>query len=184
MIAPIEPSTSTFLPGFFPEIDRDGKANMLLEFGNEPYTSQSMRSLDTVPDWTSGLLSMPPCWTDGSELSMFKEDEKVDESIELAMSTLNELESQTYETSLHLKEGMSEGKGTAAAYRRHFQNYASFIAERHSNLPAIPITATKVALFLEIETKRPKVHFTFYIYIVFLLVYSAPIMVLISWEQE
>lgn len=122
-----------------------------------------------VPDWTMGSLSMPPSWTDSSELFTFEEDEKVgvDEGIELAMSTLNELESRTYKTSLQLKEGMSEGKGTAAAYRRHFQNYASFIAEKHSNLYAIPITATKVALFLELETKRPKVRSVFYIYSIF-----------------
>ncbi|KAJ3822135.1 hypothetical protein F5880DRAFT_1614073 [Lentinula raphanica] len=70
--------------------------------------------------------------------------------------TLEELEAQTYNTSLQMKDEMMGDKATASAYRRHLQNYMMFLAENHQHLPAIPITATKVSLFLDYEIKRPK----------------------------
>ncbi|KAJ3843915.1 hypothetical protein F5878DRAFT_207555 [Lentinula raphanica] len=71
--------------------------------------------------------------------------------------TLDELEAQTYDTSIQMKDEMMDDKATAAAYRRHLQNYTAYLAEAHPHLVSIPITATKVSLFLEYEIKRPKV---------------------------
>ncbi|KAJ3723244.1 hypothetical protein C8R42DRAFT_641473 [Lentinula raphanica] len=70
--------------------------------------------------------------------------------------TLDELEAQTYDTSVQMKDEMMDEKATAAAYRRHLQNYMTYLAEAHPHLSSIPITATKVSLFLEYEIKRPK----------------------------
>ncbi|KAJ3710173.1 hypothetical protein C8R42DRAFT_648900 [Lentinula raphanica] len=72
--------------------------------------------------------------------------------------TLDELEAQTYNTSLQIRDELMDDKATAAVYRRHLQNYTMYLAEFHPHISAIPITATKVSLFLDYEVKHPKGH--------------------------
>ncbi|KAJ3714792.1 hypothetical protein C8R42DRAFT_646240 [Lentinula raphanica] len=69
---------------------------------------------------------------------------------------LDELEAQTYDISLQIRDEMMDDKATAAVYRRHLQNYTMYLAEFHPHISALPITATKVSLFLDHEVKRPK----------------------------
>jgi hypothetical protein len=77
------------------------------------------------------------------------------------------LDQQTHATRLALQEQMTAGKGTEAAYARHVKNYIEFWDAHQASrlqdnpmwvvMPAHPITATKVAVFLESESTRCKV---------------------------
>ncbi|KAJ8456623.1 hypothetical protein ONZ45_g18649 [Pleurotus djamor] len=78
----------------------------------------------------------------------------------------SELEASTHKVRLSLQEDMVRGKGTEIAYPRQLKEYEKFwlndaITRRNNDptcdvIDAHPITATKVAKFLEHETTRPK----------------------------
>ena len=77
------------------------------------------------------------------------------------------LTQETHAQRLALEDSMASETGTQTAYARHLKGYENWWIndqmkrmEADSTLhhiPPHPITATKVALFLEFETVRPKV---------------------------
>jgi len=72
------------------------------------------------------------------------------------------LEEQTHVYRLATQRALDSGKGTASAYSRHIKRYIQYWSESAVGLqtpaiPVFPITATKVAKFLEYETTRNKV---------------------------
>lgn len=81
--------------------------------------------------------------------------------------SLSAMVDETHVNRLSLREVMTAGKGTESAYLRHIKNYEKFmIADQAArvqqnplwtSVPAHPITATKVATFLQYETTRTKV---------------------------
>lgn len=81
--------------------------------------------------------------------------------------SLSAMVDETHMNRLSLRAEMTAGKGTESAYLRHVKNYEKFMVAdqaarvQHNPLwtsvPAHPITATKVAAFLQHETTRTKV---------------------------
>ena len=85
-------------------------------------------------------------------------------------SATNQMISMTQETHaqrLALEDSMASETGTQTAYARHLKRYETWWISDQTRrreadselefIPPHPITATKVALFLEYETVRPKV---------------------------
>ncbi|KAJ8488942.1 hypothetical protein ONZ45_g13777 [Pleurotus djamor] len=90
------------------------------------------------------------------EISPSAEATTLDDDLDLADPYL-ELEAQTHTRRLELRAEMISGKGTEVAYSRHLRNYEAFWASQaHLNILAMPITATKVAHYLEYESTRAK----------------------------
>jgi len=87
------------------------------------------------------------------------------------MSQMDTLHNKTHQYRVTLQDTFTSDKGTQSAYSRHLKNYkiwwekdqARRVQELSSTslsdalVPAHPICATKVALFLEHETTRAKV---------------------------
>jgi len=81
--------------------------------------------------------------------------------------SLSMLEQESHELRLRIGEKELEGKGTAKSYPRQVQNYqlwfdadqARTAAEDSTRvpIPAFPVTAAKVSVFLHHETTREKV---------------------------
>lgn len=81
--------------------------------------------------------------------------------------SLTRLDDESHLNRLALQREMVEGKGTEEAYARHLKSYAAFwdmfqaqnMAKDPSwtEVPAHPITAAKVAHFLQHEAQRNKV---------------------------
>ncbi|KAF9059158.1 hypothetical protein BDP27DRAFT_1371825 [Rhodocollybia butyracea] len=132
----------------------ESKEQAQLDFTVPPSHDYNLHdSIDSDPQIIELRESMDACG-----LFTFPEDVDTpyDENIKPVIDTLEELEACTHETSLQLKQAIHDDKGTAVAYQRHFGNYATFLGQAHRTLSAIPITATKVSLFLAMERERPK----------------------------
>ena len=81
---------------------------------------------------------------------------------------LSALEEESHQTRLAIQASITSGKGTEVAYSRHVKNYEDWWVQdqgrrmsedsRWKEIPAHPITAAKVAIFLQYETTRPKVN--------------------------
>jgi hypothetical protein len=77
------------------------------------------------------------------------------------------IDQETHANRLAIQAEVVAEKGTDPAYARHLRNYERFIVEDQAarlekdlGWPVMdphPITAAKVALFLQYETTRPKV---------------------------
>jgi hypothetical protein len=80
--------------------------------------------------------------------------------------SLGMLEQESHELRLRIGEQELEGKGTAKSYPRQVQNYQLWFdadqvrtaAEDSTRvpIPAFPVTAAKVSMFLHHETTREK----------------------------
>lgn len=123
--------------------------------------------------------ALPDLFSNGSEpLYAFQHAEG--ESMEAKISTikaadlgslqlsLEAMDDETHRNRLNVRAKMTADKGTNDAYQRHLKNYEHFMLKdqtmRRLNNPlwrtieAHPITATKVAAFLQHETTRLKVN--------------------------
>lgn len=69
------------------------------------------------------------------------------------------IEDITHANRLALQAEMTQGKGTELAYPRQVDAYVNYLIANEGTIHAFPITATKVALYLEYATKRCKVSF-------------------------
>ncbi|KAJ8523520.1 hypothetical protein ONZ45_g93 [Pleurotus djamor] len=131
--------------------------------------SGKRRRIDSVP--SSDHLpntSTPPYAFDNTADDRFRVIQVGEEPVEggTSRNVYSELEASTHEVRLSLQEDMARGKGTEIAYPRQLKEYEKFWLNdaliRRANDPACeiieahPITATKVAKFLEHETTRPR----------------------------
>ncbi len=83
------------------------------------------------------------------------------------MAQMFAMTQETHARCLALEDSMASETGTQVAYARHLKSYETWWNSDQSrrreedstldHIPPHPITATKVALFLEFETIRPKV---------------------------
>ncbi|KAF7369757.1 hypothetical protein MVEN_00307500 [Mycena venus] len=81
-------------------------------------------------------------------------------------SSYEALESQSQLLRQNFVVQNQEGKSTGGTYERHYKNYTAWFEEREARLvqqdpsyqpiPALPITAAKVTLFLDYEMTRPQ----------------------------
>jgi len=78
------------------------------------------------------------------------------------MQAMRDLESQTHEYRLQMRENSKAEKASGNNYSRHVKAYIAFVSTR-PGLSPIPITAAKVSLFLQYETTRPKVSLVVYL---------------------
>jgi hypothetical protein len=94
-------------------------------------------------------------------------------SPERLLQSMKVLEAGSHELRLRISAQEQSDKGTEPAYQRHLKNYLAWWANDQAarttqdptwkEVPSLPITATKVAWFLEYETTREKV-LSFHLY--------------------
>ncbi|KAJ7017768.1 hypothetical protein C8F04DRAFT_881970, partial [Mycena alexandri] len=87
-------------------------------------------------------------------------------SPERIQQSMRVLDASTHAVRLTVATQEQSEKGTEPAYRRHYSNYQTWFQmdqglrtaqnSTWKEVPALPINATKVALFLEYETSREK----------------------------
>ena len=85
---------------------------------------------------------------------------------------LSALEAESHQTRLAIQASITSGKGTEVAYSRHVKNYEDWWVQdqgrrmsedsQWKEIPAHPITAAKVAIFLRYETTRSKVNQSYF----------------------
>jgi hypothetical protein len=90
-------------------------------------------------------------------------------SPERLQQSMRVLEAGSHELRLRISAQEQSDKGTEPAYQRHLMNYLAWWANDQAartaqdstwkEVPSLPITATKMAWFLEYETTREKVLF-------------------------
>jgi hypothetical protein len=85
--------------------------------------------------------------------------------------SLAKIKDQAHANRLTIQQQLVEDEGTEEAYTQHVKNYLSFWSSfqdqkvkeepQWARIPAHPITGDKVAIFLQHETTRNKVHYYF-----------------------
>lgn len=92
------------------------------------------------------------------------DDVQVIPTLDLVVPTLpsatpaQSIEDITHANRLALQAEMTQGKGTELAYPRQVDAYVNYMVINSPGVVAFPITAAKVALYLEYATKRCKVY--------------------------
>jgi hypothetical protein len=92
---------------------------------------------------------------------------------------MRRLKAETHTTRHKVLASGQEDKGTYKGYRRHIDNYKTWFIQDQARrlvedpewtiINPFPITATKVALFLEYETTRDKARSLFFFSVEFLI---------------
>jgi hypothetical protein len=135
-----------------------------------PYFSDLAPNLSDVSSACfQNLLSLDPAFDPELGASLAPASAPVSDQQRLQQQAA-QLELQTENRRLTMQEAMMDGKGTEEAYPRHVAAYEKWWGEDQQkrcqedptwiSIDAHPITAAKVAAFLEYESKRPQVCFS------------------------